>query len=910
VFDVRGAQRIRRDEHGDLVLKMSEGEIRWHKPVVYQEKDGTRQEIAARYAIPDTNRVTFEVAKYDASRPLYIDPLIYSTYLGGSGSDTAVAIAVDSQGAAYVTGTTYSTDFPGANPLKTTYAGNGDAFVAKINPAGSALVYSTYLGGGNIDQGEAIAVDGNGDAYVTGFTNSANFPTSNALQTSFGGEWDAFVTELNPSGTALIYSTYLGGSNSDWGFGIRADGSGNAYVTGLTGSTDFPTKNPLQASNAGSSVNAFVTKISTNGAGLVYSTYLGGSFSDVGYAIALDSADNAYVTGSAQSTDFPLKNPLQATQGSAGNYTNAFVTEINSAGSSLVYSTYLGGDHGDVGYGIAVDGSANAYVTGITSSSNFPLTPGAFQTSAACCPSAFVSKLGSDGSTLVYSTYLGGSPGTSGSSRGSGIAVDGQGHAYVVGSAFSSTFPVTPGAFQTRPGGSGDAYVTVFSPSGSALTYSTYLGGSLEDDGYGIAVDGAGNGYFTGQTQSTNFPTASALQPNSAGAGDAFVAKLEPNSSLLATTTTLSSSLNPSTYGKSVTFTATVSSQTGGPPTGIVTFRDGSTILNEDFLSNGQASFSVSTLPLGSNSITASYAGGSDFAASTSAPLNEVVLAATTTTLSSSLNPSSYGQTVTFTATVTSSLGPPPNGETVTFRQGSTVLGTGTLSGGSASFSTSTIPAGTKSITVTYPGDAKLASSTSKPLNQVVNRATTSTTLVSSTNPSSFNQSVTFTATVTPQFSGTPTGTVTFKNGTTTMATATLHGGVAKFTTTKLAVGTASITAVYYGEASFVTSTSSALSQVVSPANTTTTLASSPNPSTVGQSVTFTATVTGQFAGVVTGTVTFMDGTSTLGTVTVSSHVARLHTSALAVGTHNITATYNGSTDFTSSSASLTQTVN
>jgi hypothetical protein len=276
-FDVNGAKRIRRDAHGDLVLKMetSEDEIRWHAPIVYQEKDGARQSVAARYAITGTNRVGFELAKYDASRPLYIDPLIYSTYLGGSNNDAGYSIAVDNAGNAYVTGVTASTDFPTVNPLQAT---NGRcAFVSKLNPAGSALIYSTYLNG----FGDGIAVDSLGNAYITGWT-GAGFPTVNPLQPTFGGgTYDGFVAKLNAAGSALIYSTYLGGSGYDRSLGIAVDSAGDVYVTGYTDSTDFPTMNPLQPTNAGGdqacACDAFVAKLNAAGLALVYSTYLGGS---------------------------------------------------------------------------------------------------------------------------------------------------------------------------------------------------------------------------------------------------------------------------------------------------------------------------------------------------------------------------------------------------------------------------------------------------------------------------------------------------------------------------------------------------------------------------------------------------------------------------------------------------------
>jgi len=374
------------------------------------------------------------------------------------------------------------------------------------------------------------------------------------------------------------------------------------------------------------------------------------------------------------------------------------------------------------------------------------------------------------------------------------------------------------------------------------------------------------------------------------------------------TTTALLSSINPSVSGKSVTFTATVSSA-GGTPTGKVQFFNGPTSLATVTLSAGVAKYSTSALPSGTNVITAAYQGDANHNTSTSAPVNQVVLVATTTTLASSPNPSVYGQPVLLTATVTSSAGAPPNGEAITFKQGSTVLGTGNLNGGTATFSVSTLAVGTKGLNAVYGGDSKFNTSTSSTVSQVIDIATSTTTLVSSQNPATFGQSVTLTAMVTPQFTGTPTGTVTFMNGTATLKVATLTGGMASYTTTTLAVGTESITAVYKGSISFSGSTSHAVTQVVMQASTTMTLVSSQNPSNFQQAVTFTATVSPQFSGTPAGTVVFKDGTTTLKTVTLSGGGAKFTTSTLASGTHQITATYSGNIDFTTSSAALTQTV-
>jgi hypothetical protein len=375
-------------------------------------------------------------------------------------------------------------------------------------------------------------------------------------------------------------------------------------------------------------------------------------------------------------------------------------------------------------------------------------------------------------------------------------------------------------------------------------------------------------------------------------------------------TTTLVSSLNPSVQGKSVTFTATVSSL-AGTPVGNIAYLNGTTVLATVTLTSGSAKYTTSKLPAGFNIITAVYLGDSNNSGSTSLAVNQFVLAATTTTLTSSPNPSAYGQSVVFSATVTSSIGALPNGETIIFTEGTTVLGTGTMSGGMATLATSTLGMCSNVVTAVYSGDASFAASTSKPVTQVVRKAASTTAVSSSLSPSIFGQSVTFTATVAPQFSGTPMGTVTFKNGTAMLGTVTLSGGVASYTTTKLAGGTASITAVYNGSTSLAPSTSTPLSQAVSQASTTITLSSSLNPSSFKEAVTFTATVAAQSGEcTVTGTVTFYDGTTALKTVSLSGGVAKFTSSTLTSGTHLITTSYNGSTSFgTSSSAPLAQTV-
>ncbi|HLN29733.1 MAG TPA: SBBP repeat-containing protein [Gemmataceae bacterium] len=508
-----GVQAMSLDAQGNLVLQTSGGDVVEKAPVVYQQDGNIRQQVAGKYVLEAGDRAGFAVGAYDASRPLIVDPILsYSTYVGGSGTDSASAIAVDSAGNAYITGQTYSSNFPTtAGAFQTTLAGSANAFVAKLNASGTSLVYSTYLGGNSTDGGNAIAVDAYGDAYVTGGTSSTNFPTTaGAFQTTPGS---GFVTELNPNGTALAYSTYFASGCS----GIAVDGRGNAYLTGSAGANFPTTAGAFQVTLAGSA-DAFVTKLTTSGTGLVYSTRLGGSGGGAGASIAVDSAGNAYVTGSAGANFPTTAGAFQITlAGSAG----AFVTKLNAWGTALVYSTYLGGTTStgtlaQYGTGIAVDSAGNAYITGATSASNFPTTPGAFQTTPG---SGFVTKLNSAGSALVYSSYF--------VSGGLGIALDTYGNAYVTGYTGSSNFPTTANAFQTTLGGSnGNAFVTEMNDSGSALVYSTYLGGSGGDQGNGIALDSAGNFYVAGEATPTFPTTAGAYQTTySGGAGDAFVAK-------------------------------------------------------------------------------------------------------------------------------------------------------------------------------------------------------------------------------------------------------------------------------------------------------------------------------------------------------------------------------------------------
>ncbi len=477
-IDFTGTENLEINQSGELVLTVGGEKIVQKKPFVYQEIGNERREIAANYSIQNPKskiqnpKVGFEIGEYDRSKPLTIDPvLVYSTYLGGNDADGGRAIAVDDEGNVYVTGSASSSNFPTVNPYQANEAGNGDVFVTKINAAGTAIIYSTYVGGSRGDIGWGIDFDNAGNAYVTGTTGGSisfnDFPTVNAFDNTYGGTDDAIVFKLNPTGNALLYSTYLGGSNSDIGHEIKVNRStGEAFVAG----------NSLSQAGFPTTPGAFNTTCSN------------------------------CVSGS-------------------------FVTKFNAQGSALIYSTYIGpGPAND----LAIDAGGNAYITGSTNSTVFPITPGAAQPTCTGCnlgrSDAFVTKLNPAGSALIYSTYLGGSI----DEVGRGIAVDTAGNAYVTGRTESGTgvsvmFPTTPGAFQTVSLGVPDGFVTKLNPTGTTFVYSTFLGGNVRDEAFGIATDPLGNAHIIGQTRSRDFPLVSPFQSICPQNGDCvFMASLNP----------------------------------------------------------------------------------------------------------------------------------------------------------------------------------------------------------------------------------------------------------------------------------------------------------------------------------------------------------------------------------------------
>ncbi len=563
-------------DNGELVVQTNHGEVRQPQPFAYQERDGIRQQVSCSYVLDNKGRVSFRLGDYDSTRPLVIDPVLaYSTYLGGNGFDQGMDIAVDAGGNAYVVGTTAALNFP--TTAGAYQPGPPGSFVTKINALGDVLVYSTYLAGGG---GMAVAVDAAGNAYVAGDASTVDFPvTPGAFQTSPSG-FDISVTKLNATGSALIYSSRFGGQEDDHARSIALDANGNAYVTGWmvcrSSSCTFPTVNAFQPAYGGGNNDAFLTKLNASGSALVYSTFLGGgqilnATDDWAEGVAVDGAGSAYVTGYTYSPDFPVT-PGAFQPNRVG--LDAFITKFSTDGRSLVYSTFFGGNGQDMGRAIAVDAAGNAYIAGettsqdnpfTTSNDGLPVTPGAFQTTGSF--DAFVAKLNAQGNGLIYSTYLGG---TDDVDRAWGIAIDKSGNAYVTGDTKSANFPVANAIQPVYGNGLGDAFVTKLNAAGSALLYSTFLGGSLTDEGRGIAVDSSGNAYVTGYTSSFNFPIANPLQPVNGGGiehhDDAFVAKLSETAAPPVTADlSLSMTDSPDPVGMGATLTYTINVRNAGP---------------------------------------------------------------------------------------------------------------------------------------------------------------------------------------------------------------------------------------------------------------------------------------------------------------------------------------------------------
>jgi len=545
-FEIKGASEIGLDEKGNLVVRIGSGELNFQSPVVYQESNGQRAAVNGGYVVNAPNRISFHVAAYDASKPLVIDPvLVYSTYLGGVGDDEPTGIAVDGTGSVYVAGYTDSSDFL-LTTLGTPAVSGNHVLIAKLDPTGTSLVYADYIGGSGDDYAVGLALDSENNVYVTGSTTSSNFPTVSPYQAVEPGSYSGFVSKISSSGSSLLYSTYVGGNGFDEPAAIAVDSQGEAYIAGVTTSQNFPAVNayqstaiPNQASLYGS--YGFVSKFSAEGSSLIYSTFLEGN-SNVNQgcgspclpapytavaALAVDADGSAYVAGTTNTYNFPTTSGAYlASNSTQQDATVGFVSKFNTSGT-LDYSTYFYPSSGNpVAIGaIAVDGSGSAYIAGsATSDGTFPITstgicdPGVYGSG---CGYAFVTKFDTTASTLLYSTFLGPNNNASPVS----IALDSNNNAYVLANTNSPAFSLDNGIEGYTSGE--DLLLVEISAAATTEVFATYLGGSGDDTASGISLDANGNTYVAGSTNSSDFPVSQgASQDLLGGSFDAFVMKI------------------------------------------------------------------------------------------------------------------------------------------------------------------------------------------------------------------------------------------------------------------------------------------------------------------------------------------------------------------------------------------------
>lgn len=520
------------DAAGSLVVDLP-SHLKESAPVAWQESNGQKWPISVGYTIGSDGSVGFAVGEYDHSKPLIIDPtIIYSTYLGGFYDDGAGGIWLDSVGDIFVGGTTNSSDFPVAgDPFQPVYGGGDyDMFVSRLTPDGSGLIYSTFIGGNDWDQGDLIGVDANGIATLGGWTASENFPTTpGAYQTSFAGTEDVAVARLSADGSDLVFGSYWGDAGVDEPYGFAVDNAGNTYFTGYY----YP----------GFSSWAFVSGLTADGSDQLFRHNLGGSTpgpgdqnaNSSGEGIVVDGAGNIYVTGYTRAADFPVTPGAYRTSIEA--FEDGFITKLSPLGQSLIYSTYIPGGVSEYPADIAIDAAGNAYITGNTSSSDYPTTTGAFETACGDPRCAFVTKLNPAGSDLVYSSFLGG-PDFDFETEDYGfvVRVDNTGHAYAGGYTSATDFPVV-NPIQATLEGPYDGFLTKFNPMGTGVEYSTYLGGASGDSLGGIALDEMGHVYIVGGSSSTDFPLVNPLQPTNHGQSDAFVAVIAEDGAVTRTPT-------------------------------------------------------------------------------------------------------------------------------------------------------------------------------------------------------------------------------------------------------------------------------------------------------------------------------------------------------------------------------------
>jgi hypothetical protein len=513
---IYGAGGYKVNESGELTIGTSLGTIVHGRLYAYQEMSDKQNEVACAFSVESDGQIGFTTGKYNPALALVIDPLVFSTFIGGSGEEYCTSIAIDEIGNSYITGFTRSTDFPVTLGAYDTASNLGsDVFVIKLDENGVSMIYSTYISADSNEAGNSIAVDNYGNAYITGYTQSANYPTTAGAYdetynggSNFGG--DGFITKLDASGSTLVYSTFIGGTSNDYGNSIAIDANDDAYITGYSKSINYPTTPGVyddSLNGTGAFTDLIITKINATGTALIYSTFIGGKNDEVGNSIAVDTAGNAYVTGFTASADYPTT-VAGYDNDFNGGFKDAFVVKMNAGATAMVYSTFLGGNSFDVGTSIKLDGKGNALLAGYTGSTDFPTSAGTFDSTANGGWDAFIARMNWEGSLLTFSTYLGGGD----DDLGYSISLDDKGNPAIAGSTASPNFPVTTSALDASYNGGttfgNDGFLSILNLNGNTMTYSTYLGGADEDYCTAIALDAIGTVYYAGNTFSTDFPTS------------------------------------------------------------------------------------------------------------------------------------------------------------------------------------------------------------------------------------------------------------------------------------------------------------------------------------------------------------------------------------------------------------------
>ena len=1027
----------------------SASDISFLKPVIYQQRGGQREPVDGSFEVASNGDVSFHLGTYDHARELVIDPILsYGSYFGGTGEDEINGSAINSQNELYAVGQTFSTDLPAtAGEFESTGASRApnatghDAFVTKFSADGSSVLWTTYLGGTGDDYAYGVTVSATDQAVVVGLTSScgggasstqASFPfTQGAVQTlcapsggpnnteiDNGGGTNAFVSRLSSDGKSLLYGTFLGGNTNygDYASAVALDSSNNMYVVGraystgyeqvLTpggyknnsdtpawpenslgvpgiGDSDFPTtatayeRGYTQAESVANcnatfcsafgTESSFLSVISASGGNFLYSTVLtppgtggcgNGACDTFTNAVAVGNNGIVYVGGTTSSHSFPTTPGAFAPTCALGGGTECPMTgfvyaiDITKAGAaSLAFGTYMNGTSagldpngnnlppGSETTGLAVDSKGNVVVVGDTNANNFPTTAGTFHPtctthgdgngdSMRCDNALFVTKLSPTGSTL-WSTLYG--PGTSGDGSvlfAGGVALDSSDDVYVTLDGNSSSLPLK-NAFS--PSVYDDAYLLEFNSTATQLLMGTGLGTSgpgTSGLNKSLSLDSNLNAYFSGSAGCGGYgcrtipTTKGSFSPASAGGNaDGWVAKIitqqQPSATTLAVTP--AGTITP---GQNVTLTATVASAStlsgiSTTPTGSVSFMNGTTLLGSGTIASGSASF-TGPLPTGSDSITAVYAGDSGFngSASSATVVNVSSSVATTTTLVVAPATASFGQAISLTSTTLSGTTPVTSGS-VSFSAGNVVLATSMVGANGVASATATPAPGTYSVVASFTGTASStnptgsgsSASAGSPL--TIDKATPAISLTATPANPGTGAAVTLTATVTGT-GATPGGTITFKDGSNVLGNAiALANGVASYSTSTLATGAHAITASYSGDTNFNALTSGAQTVTVALGTVSVAFAATPTISPIGKNVVLAATVVSKTgAGTLSGTITFLDGSTSIGSGSITNGAFSVSTSMLAAGSHTLTASYGGNANFApAASASVIVTV-